>query len=138
MIARNTVIFMITEENLMKRLYSGASRYVVTHKTKISQSSNIMKDLPVPARSHCPPLCFSSVFTFFIYSNILQLHLFGIYVCLSKRREKRRGHTTEASNVYVLSGWTREISCTLQAPYNNIISSVRMVLMSVRFDSEAF
>lgn len=33
----------------MKRLYSWASRYVVTHKPKISQSSNIMKDLPVPA-----------------------------------------------------------------------------------------
>lgn len=67
MIARNTVIFMIAEEVksvLMKRLYSGAGRYVVTHKTIISQSSNIMKDLPVPARSHCP------------HSVSLPLHIF--------------------------------------------------------------
>ncbi len=66
MIARNTVIFMIAEEDLMKRLYSGASRYVVTHKTKISQSSNIMKDLPVPARSHFPPLFLFRLHLFYL------------------------------------------------------------------------
>jgi len=51
------MIFMIAEEVnsvLMKRLYSWASRYVVTRKTKISQSNNIMKDLPVPVLLRCP------------------------------------------------------------------------------------
>lgn len=83
----------------MKRLYSWASRYVVTHKPKISQSSNIMKDLPVPAL-YAVSLLSSP---FFIYSSILQLHLFRLYVCLSKRREVR-GRITQACNVYVLSG----------------------------------
>lgn len=97
---------MIAEEVnsvLMKRLYSWASRYVVTHKTKISQSNNIMKDLPVPALLRGPHSVSLLSSPFFIYSNISQLHLFRLYVCLSKRREVR-GHVTEACNVYVLSG----------------------------------
>lgn len=102
MIARNRMIFMIAEEVnsvLMKRLYSWASRYVVTHKTKISQSNNIMKDLPVPYAAPSVSLLsspFLFIATFCNYTSRL-------YVCLSKRREVR-GHITEACNVYVLSG----------------------------------